>query len=274
MWSTPGLLLITNLLSVNALSRRQEDGSRLLGSSIGYMRPGSLSDAQASESTVDALFEAAGRQPNETRSVSFNFDPGNLSESNADTTWTWLVNTTDLAVPEQVIPGDLRVVNQQWALQWPGGGNLESALNRWGIEGNRTQQLCIGAATWSLLPNVTSRYVDAEPGDCSAVLGTDCADRIRTQSLIGLDGRCGALSGRFDECADSIGSNTGGSLGSKLAVCLSPGELCTDESIQLAQDSVGPIPAIPSTSRHRQLYQQMSLRNTTCRQRPVYRCCW
>lgn len=205
------------LASANTLSTRQEGTRRPLGYSTGWQAPGFLYPSLLPEKEEFQLFEAAGRQPNFTNSVSFQFAPGNLSESEADTTWTWFLNTTDIALPDDVSPRVMpgaRVLNQQWALQWPGGGNLQSSIDRWGLQDNTTSGLCFGTATWAVPSNISSRYSNARPGNCSAVVGAECAAALLAQPFVENGGRCGVLSSDFDECADSIGSQ--GSAGSML----------------------------------------------------------
>jgi hypothetical protein len=156
---------------------------------------------------VQQLFENAGRQPNETRSASFESFPGNVSASEADATWTWSVNITDVALPEDIASSGQHEINEQWQLQWPGGNSLESFMNRSGINGNPSVSLCLSAGVFTLPSNVTSSIADADQGNCSAIFGSECAEQIIQSS--GFDTDCDLKSFRVPpQCMDTLGTAT------------------------------------------------------------------
>lgn len=139
-----------------------------------YFSPGSFSISTTP--AEEQLFVNAGRQPNETSSASFYFAPGNFSNSDSDATWTWRVNISEVAVPDDA---GSRVVNTQWGLQWPGAGSLHSFVERAGLVGNNHSGLCLAIARFGLPSNITSRYSQSDAGNCSAVVGSECLERFR-----------------------------------------------------------------------------------------------
>lgn len=127
---------------------------------------------------AEQVSEEAGRHPNATSSVAFSRMFNNTSEA-----WEWRTNITEFAVPNRLadlgLPSanfseHLHVVNIQWQLDWPGvsGQSLQSFLSR------RNMSVYINTLITNLPSHVTSRYSDADNGDCAAILGTAC-----TQSL-------------------------------------------------------------------------------------------
>jgi hypothetical protein len=72
-------------------------------------------------------FEALGRHPNNTRTVTFN----QTSNSTAGE-WLWRINITDTAIPNRIVDGTsnsgnysegFHVVNTQYQFIWPGASN-------------------------------------------------------------------------------------------------------------------------------------------------------
>jgi hypothetical protein len=113
----------------------------------------------------EEFFEHAGRTPNQTSSASF--------ESFNGDQWSWTVNVTEAAVPYEFFnTSGLHVVNTQWDLQWPGGGSLQSYMARKGSNGT----VCFSGAQLTLPSNITDRY--SGTGNCSAVLGSECAASV------------------------------------------------------------------------------------------------
>lgn len=141
-----------------------------------FLSPGSFPSSPAPEDEVQELFEIAGRQPNVTNSVSFLLGTDNDTTSDANATWTWRVNITGFMLPESISPDGLSVVNEQWDLQWPGGGSFGSFLVRSGMDesGLDTAALSFAAAAATLPSNATSHYT----GDCTSVFGSQCVQRL------------------------------------------------------------------------------------------------
>ena len=136
------------------------------------------------------ILEHAGRTPNKTSSASFNFFPNEQ--------WTWNVNITDVAVPyEYFNTSDLHVVNTQWDLRWPGGGSLQSYMDRSG----RNDTLCLSATHIMLPSNVTKHYT--APGNCSDVLGSECAANLFA-SFSCIDPPSTAISESLKGCEDTL----------------------------------------------------------------------
>jgi len=147
------------------------------------------------------IFERAGRTPNDTTSATFNFAPGNLS---GDSTWTWRLNLTDFAVPEEVYDkSGLRIVNSQWELQWPGGGSLNSFLDRAGLGNGTDQTICFTAVELLAPSNITTRY--SQPGNCSEVLGSKCTEKLLAEATSYGCALTPIFSGSaIDECMDTL----------------------------------------------------------------------
>lgn len=166
--------------------------------------PGPVPDA--------ALFTAAGRHPNDTSSVTFQRPSG---------TWTWRVNITDVSVPDNTTTStvknltDPRVVNVQWDLRWPGNGSLADAilLDNNGRSMADPEQLCVVmiGGTWG--PNITSNYSASDNGDCSNVLGSQCAQSVMSH-----------LGGSVGTCPTADLSNLEG-CNSTLSTSRGPGQL-------------------------------------------------
>jgi len=190
------------LVSANGFWTRQTSSNGVGAQAL--WEPGSFGSTPTSED--EQLFTAAGRQPNDTSSATFNFAPSNLSDS--DSSWTWRVNISEVAVPDS--SDGLQVVNTQWDLQWPGAGSLQSFVARAGLNGSEGGGLCLTVAEFDLLPNVTSRYSESDQGNCSAVLGDQCAEKLRAVYLNGdCDKPPAALPQTFEECMDVVSAADG-----------------------------------------------------------------
>lgn len=125
--------------------------------------------------------EAAGRQPNATKSVTFPRIYNNTSEA-----WTWRINITDMAVPNRIsdlgLPSadfsqGLRVANTQWQLQWPGSSDSFQEFLR---ERNASARF-MGIIT-NKPSNITDHLKDSDNGNCTNVLGDECT-RSLTQAV-------------------------------------------------------------------------------------------
>lgn len=175
------------VVSVLADSLAARQSAPFIGSP-GFGCPGSISSPSVVKDSTQQLFESAGRSPNETSSASFVFFPGNVSSPESNITWSWRVNITDVVIPEQVSPGGLHVVNEQWQLQWPEGGSLESYMARSGIDGTFSTSLCLSAGVFTLPSNVTSRIPESNRNNCSEILGSECVRGILQSGFPGCEG--------------------------------------------------------------------------------------
>ena len=146
----------------------------------------------------ESPFVQAGRKPNDTAGVGF-YDP------NAGY-WTWRVNISNVAVPNS----NEYAANAQYDLQWPFGGTLQSYLERFQEEGstdNDETNLCGYFSVFTLPQNITGRYMQSFNGNCSALLGDQCA-RSLSSSLLGSSCRAGPVD-NLDGCSDTLSINPG-----------------------------------------------------------------
>lgn len=152
--------------------------------------------------------EAAGRQPNATNSVTFMRTYNNTPE-----TWTWRINVTDMAIPNQIsdlgspsanFSQGLHVANTQWQLQWPGNSDSFQSFLR-----ERNVSVSFTALMTNKPSNITDRYNDADNGNCTNMLGDKC-----TQSLIQTAARGSPIGfATLEGCENTLavsGGNQGG----------------------------------------------------------------
>ncbi len=93
--------------------------------------------------------------------------------------WTWRINITDIAVPDDVIDfgnssanfsQGLHVSNIQRQLGWPGEDeSLQQLVKR------RNVTMYFNTIIKSLPSNITRKYNDTGDGDCAPILGPSCA---------------------------------------------------------------------------------------------------
>lgn len=170
---------------------------------LGFLGPGSfggfLTDQQEKDSKQ--LFESAGRSPSSTNSVSFDFASNSLD---GNSTWTWRLNITDIAVPDGIFdtPG-MHVVNSQRELQWLGGDDHRPRANSSKAGNSTSRDMCISAAEIVAPSNITRRY--SEFGDCSAVLGNKCYSKFLARVMAT---SCAVapnfLASDIEECKDTL----------------------------------------------------------------------
>lgn len=172
----------------------------------GLWSPGSIGPNTTPQDTQ--TFISAGRQPNQTSSASFNFAPGNLSDSDSST-WIWRVNISEPALPDSQ---EIYVVNSEWDLQWPGAGTLHSFVDRADLNGSNGGGLCMHVAEINLPSNITSRYAESDQGNCSTVLGAACLEALmNAPSSGGCAEPANLLSGDLPECMDTLALAQSGS---------------------------------------------------------------
>ncbi|KAI0975254.1 hypothetical protein F4678DRAFT_484931 [Xylaria arbuscula] len=160
------------------------------------------------------LIDEGRQHPNATRSV--NFKPfavsqdGSSADALKDEEWTWRVNVSDFAVPNAEsganVLVDPHVVDTQYDLTWPKGGNLTSALP------SRNDSVCFqNIGIFGNPANVSNAYTDDNTNstDCTPVLGAECVSAIVDDArLASADGRCnGPLKSWFQipACASTFG---------------------------------------------------------------------
>nr|POF03852.1 hypothetical protein CFP56_21608 [Quercus suber] len=181
-WAVVAFALLT--------SAQQEFGS------VGLLSPGDLGRTPEATQLVADL----GRTPNATSYVTFNRTDDNMLE-----TWGWRINITDIPVPNDPhrfgeasadSSQGLHVTNMQWQLHWPGddSGTFQSYL----AERNATLY------SWDLrltLPsNITSRINNQTNGNCSAILGDECATSLAQAASEGKN----AFFNNLDGCAGTF----------------------------------------------------------------------
>jgi hypothetical protein len=141
----------------------------------GPLKPG-LGNTPEPQGTV----EAAGRQPNATNSITFTRTFNNILE-----TWTWRINTTELAVPDPIYnlgkpdanySQGLKVANIQWQLQWPGSGEEDGSFQSFLVTRNATA--LFSTVIINLPSNITDRYQDGDNGDCATILSEECVQSL------------------------------------------------------------------------------------------------
>lgn len=198
---------LLTLASANILQGRQADDQFSVPTqfgAIGGNGSGLITNTGSGTTTknIDQLFEAAGRQANVSSPVTFDLSSSNGNRDNT-TGWTWRVNITDVAIPESYYPGtnqSLRAVNEQWELQWSAGGSLSSLLKEQsGFDTNSSA--CLKATRYRMPANVTRKYSASDNGNCSAVLGDACAQRLRSVSCDDSFVRIA----NSDDCASTLG---------------------------------------------------------------------
>jgi hypothetical protein len=119
--------------------------------------------------------------------------------------WTWQVNITDVIVPDSFLSNRTngsQVLNEQWSLQWPGGGSWESFHERDSPSTNGTS-FEMHVVQYYLPSNITSRYSQSDNGNCSAVIGDECAQRLLARQL-----GSGSLNSPSETCADTLAVGT------------------------------------------------------------------
>jgi hypothetical protein len=207
MWSSAALPLLCALSELSStVSAQQSIGLPISGP--GEPGPGDTPEALH-------VSDAAGRHPNATTSVTFQRKYNNTKEE-----WTWRVNLTEIAVPDNISDlGDssanfskgLHIVNTQWQLEWP-----TSSSNGGANSSNNTfeaflQERNMNASFTSLVVKHSSKiaddYDDDDNGDCKKVLGRDCAKALTDAVSKDLSEQLSAL----NNCKDVFG-NDGSSL--------------------------------------------------------------
>lgn len=158
-----------------------------------------------------AVFLHAGRHPNDTNAVSFT-----RVYNNSEETWTWRINVTDIAIPNNIrylgsssanYSEGLHVANTQWQLGWPGDSDsLQKLLEQ------RNSSLYVTTAIQHLPSNVTKHYSDSDNGNCTALLGANCTQSITMSALRGTAVSYGELDG-CDGTVDLPGSPVDAGMG-------------------------------------------------------------
>lgn len=173
-----GYLCLATATSVTPRQDANASPDAETGISNSGIGAGFLSSAQGREEEDEqqALFATAGMNPNRSSSVTFKY--GNPAGLQDDTTWTWRVNITNvnLSPLNSTSTQDQFAANAQFDLQWPGGGSLEDYLAGQGSSaGGQESTLCASRWSYRYPANVTSRYSGTDNGNCSTVLGSQCA---------------------------------------------------------------------------------------------------
>jgi len=200
MWSSTALPLLCALSELSsAVSAQQSIGLPISGPK----KPGPGDTPEALH-----VSEAAGRHPNATTSVTFQRKYNNTKEE-----WTWRVNLTEIAVPDDIsdlgspsanFSRGLRVANTQWQLEWP--GSSDDANNNNTFEAF-LQERNLNASFTSLVvkhsSKIANNYDDSDGGDCEKVLGKDCTKALTEAAFKDLTEQLSALAG----CKDALGDD-------------------------------------------------------------------
>jgi len=162
----------------------------------GPFKPGYPTDDEGLQ-----VFDDAGRQPNATSSIDFERTFNSTQE-----TWTWRVNVTEVAVPDNIydigkdtanFSKGLHVANTQWQLEWPGDEEtLEELLTK------RNLSVTIFTYIANVPSNITDNYKPEDNGDCKALLGDRCVAWLSAFNSTGGEG-----------CRDTLGVNSVNSSG-------------------------------------------------------------
>ena len=187
---------------------------------VGILSPGGPSGVNASTQAT----ELAGRHPNGTASTTFQRLVDDTSE-----TWTWRVNITDIAVPNEPVnlgmssanfSEHLHIVNTQWELQWPDGNNSSESFTDY--LRRIDSRAYFNAMILNLPSNITQAYSNQTNGNCTTILGDDCVRSIKSAVSLGGNLQTSDLTG----CASTLDvarPNTGADLGF--------GKIVTDNSV-------------------------------------------
>ena len=150
---------------------------------VGVISPGGPSAVNASLKAT----ELAGRHPNGTASTTFQRLVDETQE-----TWTWRVNVTDIAVPNEPTnlgmssansSEHLHIVNTQWELQWPDNNNASESFTD--FLRRIDSRAYFNAMILNLPSNITRAYSNQTNGNCTAVLGDDCVRSIESAASTG-----------------------------------------------------------------------------------------
>jgi hypothetical protein len=168
---------------------------------IRFPASGTLSPGPGDTPEILQAFEAAGRQPNVSDTVTFSRTHNGKAED-----WTWRINITDLAIPDRTsdlgsssasFSRGLHVTNTQWQLQWPGSSDtLQTFLSE------RDMEVTFNALSVLKPSNVTDAYNAEDKGECTKLLGSEC-----TQSITKAISDGSTLQILFPACQNTIGIN-------------------------------------------------------------------
>lgn len=170
----------------------------LVASAVAFRSAGYGPGFAGGGENYETPFVQAGRKPNDTAGVGF-YDPNGGY-------WIWRVNISNVAVPGS----NQYAANAQYDLQWPFGGTLQSYLERFqegGSTDNDETDLCAYFSVFTLPQNITGRYMQSFNGNCSALLGDQCA-RSLSSSLLGSSCRAGSVD-NLDGCSHTLNINPG-----------------------------------------------------------------
>ncbi|KAI1313967.1 hypothetical protein F5Y03DRAFT_389455 [Xylaria venustula] len=181
---------------------------------VDYIEYLGVGDYPSSDNYTRSLVTEGRKHPNATRSVKFKpfagSPEGSSAESLKDDEWTWRVNVSDFAVPNAEsganVLVDPHVVDTQYDLIWPKGGNLTSALT------SQNDSVCFQTlGIFGNPANVSNVYTDDDTNstDCTPVLGADCVSAIVIDAqAASANGRCnGPLQSwsHIPACASTFG---------------------------------------------------------------------
>jgi hypothetical protein len=150
---------------------------------VGVISAGGPSSANASTQAT----ELAGRHPNGTTSIPFQRLVNDIQE-----TWSWRVNITDIAVPNEPTnlgmssanySEHLHMVNTQWELQWPDDNNASESFTDY-LE-RIDSRAEFNAMILHLPSNITHAYSNQTNGNCTTILGDDCVRSIESAASTG-----------------------------------------------------------------------------------------
>ncbi|CBX99621.1 hypothetical protein IAQ61_005125 [Plenodomus lingam] len=165
------------LLSISASAQAEGNGWGV----IGVNKAGSGSDEAV------RVFEDAGYSPNASDVVTFTQNFNNTAEE-----WTWRINVSEIAVPDNSqdlgleranFSEGLHVAHTQWQLVWPGEeDDLLSFVKSRSVDSAR-----FSAFMATVYSNITDRFEDSDDGDCTPMLGERCVESIRNRAVNGED---------------------------------------------------------------------------------------
>lgn len=125
------------------------------------------------------LLRTAGLTANITDSIAFNRTYNGTEEE-----WTWRINITDIAVPnnpfsfgfeDTSFSDGLRVANTQWQLVWgsPGHSTLDSLAR------SRDATIRFSFLISNKPSSILEEYSSDDGGDCAPILGEECTESLK-----------------------------------------------------------------------------------------------
>lgn len=155
----------------------------------------------------EEVFAAAGRNPNATSALEFN-----RTDFSTPGSWIWRINITDVPLPNDFndlgrpsanASEDVRIINTQYQLLWP-GATQNMSLQQYLQTNNLT--VYVTSLAVSLSSSQTSKYNSMANGTCADILGDECTQSLMSATAT-MDQGFGTLG--LQGCANSLDKSQG-----------------------------------------------------------------